>query len=280
MKIARVTGTETEYLTDLDPFGLLERLCMPHYFALCCMVNSPVPVALLVASVKERRVVIEWICVEPCYRHHGVATELINHVLSKKADGFSVHFMNFKDTGYIHFDDKLYFAGMGFEDQGGRCMEWEVDVKSLVSGKNTGLRPQKAHLTCPVSNMSVHEKNTFDRIGQNVRIKYSLYDPDQAPGLYDREISSVIFDQQKKPAGRILLKSSGSRYYPVQILADTRDEALALILSSAIAIYRQKDKKAKMIFLVSGEIEKALVTNLFSGVGECVSGEEWIYTKK
>ena len=82
MKILRLTQQEYSFFDWLDPFGFLERMALPNYFAFTASVDSEEegfdrPAGLMICSVESDLFIVEWICVDTELRGSGIACEML-----------------------------------------------------------------------------------------------------------------------------------------------------------------------------------------------------------
>lgn len=241
MRILRLRPEEKEYFEWLDPFGMLNRLSLPHYFALVAVTEKEKrqadPAGLLIASLKKDRIIIEWICVDPEQRYQGIGTALTEKVLSLAASQdmpeVAVRFHDEDEMEQLNEDALFFFAEYFHREEplpGEWCKESGKLLKEEFFTEDTGRYPKAKKLS------ETRSKDLREAIGELWADKeaHRLSDAPGGEELYDPELSAVLTDEGKI-CGMFLLQRVGDTVYPVFLYAESDQEAKALFLSAGKA---------------------------------------------
>lgn len=263
MQIYRLRNEEKSYFDWMDPYGFLSRLALPHYFALAACVKGEdggdVPSGLLVASIEEERIIIEWMCVAPEIREQGVGDALLDKVFEIAREN------NFTQVGAGFIDDpdlkeaeeaaSEYFRERGFWEDEDRPGEWNIAVDQL--GINSYFKDDKQSIpeAKTLSEFSSGEvRNAIKTLGTSDKAS-RLFDPTIFNADYDLKLSSVLIADDE-PCGLFLIVRADDICYPVFMYAESEREKKALILASAKAAQKEL-LPGSVICLIAADDETA-----------------------
>ncbi len=248
MIILKVREEEKKYFEDFDPYGLLNRLELPYYFALAAVSDdsdgNSHPIGLLVASVKKERVIIEWIYVSFRHRKQGIGRELLNYVIDKSKGCVSAHLL-FHDTMFMTPDNvDLFLEKCGFTGDKMLCGEWNVGIKEIISSpiilkysNKVKARTLKS-LDTPTRNYAVAK--LYGEEGDE-----SPFEIREVGKRYDPDISTVVIENDKYP-GMLLASKIGNVVYPFFFFAHRKNDALGLFVSATTALINTIGTKTRV----------------------------------
>ena len=273
MRILRLRPQERRYFDWLDPFRRLDRLVLPHYFALVGVTgiegkNDESPSALLVASMEDDRLVVEWLCVDPAQRYEGLGGEMLDKLFElAKKQGLSkvaVRILEKDELSELNTESELYFAEQCFDSEELLPGEWSAEMFKLLKGsffkKNASDYPMAKTIR------EVSAGLLKDAIGK-------LWDDDKAwrlsdvpgePGIYDPDLSSALVDEDEI-CGLFLVQRVGDICYPSFMYAESEQEFLALVLRSAGAAREVMSPDEEIRLIARSEECAAMAAKIFPG---------------
>ncbi len=264
MTILRLRPQERELFDWLDPFGYLDRLELPHYFALAALadygeadeedaeedadtaqVEAPdasgyrpgeLPAGLMVCSVEPARLVIEWLCVEPQMQGRGIGAELLEKAcflaLQIGREEVAARFVDAPETGRICRAAESYFAECLFEKSEELPGEWDIDARRLRDIPFFLQDPGKFPKAEALGTLSGGRARAAIEELQEEKGTFRMCALDPNPLYYDADISSVLLDHGEA-CGLFLAIRTGDTVYPVMLYAESEREEAGLLLQAA-----------------------------------------------
>ena len=257
----------------LDPFDFLSRAMLPDHFALAAAVrgddlHGDSSAGLLVASVEEKRIVIEWLCTDPERRNLGLGEKLLSYVFDMaerngKKEVCALFQMD-SDVGEAQQYAESYFSLLGFDREEEQVGEWEVDMYDLNECFYTqASRKQDARVVCLEEAGNSITRTAMDMFGKNSEASI-LFDILKIPCEYDKQIS-CIFMNKDKPGGLFLAYRNSDICIPVFFFSKSRDGALRLLEFAANKMCQTMPAKGRMRIIYADERDGALLEYLFPG---------------
>ena len=276
LRFVRIGREDAEYFSFLDPFEKLNLLSMPYGFAIGALSDtgeSLAPVGLLVGTVTEDMITIEWIVVEPEHQYQGIGEEMLVNIFKM---GESAHIETIAAVIQPDYEKedftkgaKDYFAERLFEVSdpigGDICYkmidltesefmskEYTTDAEILPFTKMTG--PQK--IEC------------LERLGM-MDNGIRTFDPTGFGGRLDEELCFVS-TKGKAVEGALLVYRSEKEISPVYYYAKTEALGDAIISAVIKAAAGKYGKGQDVLFTMRQPETKELVEKL---MGEQEAGE-------
>ena len=270
MQIYRLRNEEKRYFDWMDPYGFLSRLALPHYFALAACVRGEdggdVPSGLLVGSIEEERIIVEWICVAPEIREQGVGDALLDKVFEIAREN------NFSQVGAGFIDDPdlkkaeeaalEYFRERGFWEDEDRPGEWNILVEQLGVTPYFKEDKQSFPATKTLSELSAGEvRNAIKTLGASDKAS-RLFDLTKCTADYDLKLSTVLIADDE-PCGLFLVIRADDICYPVFMYAESEREKKALILKAAKAARKELPSESVICLIAADDETADLAESLF-----------------
>lgn len=258
MHILRLRNEEKKFFKHLDPFGLLSRLSFPEYFALAGVEpfeGNGLPAALIIGSLAQDRIIIEWICVDPGLRFEGRGTQMIEKVIDlayeQNIPKVSVRLVFEEKRGELAGMAEEFFKNI-FYDEEELPGEWSKELGFLLTNSFFRNRPSDLPKASVLKD-----------------VKKSIVNSPEFPaesGTYDPEVSTALIDGDRSN-GLFLVKTAGNTCYPFYLQAFSETECKALLLSFANAAMDNMDPDTE-VRMVPGDTETAdAVSKIYASQG-------------
>ena len=246
MKIVRVKKNDAEFFEDLDPFELLSLLENPTAFALGAIFaeetggpERDISIAgLLVGTVTEEMLTIDWVAVEEEFRGQGIGEELLLTAFRMADAGDvpqigAVFSSELSQEGLIK-QATAYFTDRLFEEEQEIPGNIRITLGELEKAKLLKADPSKLPKPRALSSLTpVQVKETVKALFSLPGAEY-LYAPEFGKTLISPEESFLFLDGEE-PFGALLVEKGEEWMMPVLYYAESEQESTALILSSVHA---------------------------------------------
>ncbi len=260
MKILKLRPEDKEWFEWLDPFGFLERLKLPHYFAFVACLGKEdydLPAGLLIGSKTHDQITIEWLCVGHEYRGNEIGGELLTF-LFERADEIGikkigVRFVSRDDMEDVEKNAKEYFEDFSFLNMEELPGEWNIPLSKLLS--DPFFKSDREDLPRSFALSEIDEEEFGKMFGnfQGDDKGFRLYDIFKAPLQYDRDVSSVIIENGEI-RGLFLMERINSTCYPIFLYAESAKEEEALITCAAKGAERTMPEDGNIYLIANDKI--------------------------
>ena len=258
MKILRLRSREQKFFKHLDPCGLLSRLSFPEYFALVGVEpdgDESIPSALVIGSLAEDRIIIEWICVEPILRFEGRGTEMIESVINLALEHnipkVSVRLVYEDRRGRLAVMSEEFFKTV-FPVEEELPGEWCKELGFLLSNSFFSDKTSDLPKACVLKD-----------------VRKSIVNDPKFPaeaGTYDPEVSTALVDGNNC-YGLFLVKTAEKFCYPFFLQANSESECKALLLSFANAAMDNMDPDAQVRMIPRDSDTAEAVSKIYASQG-------------
>ena len=261
MKITGMKLEKRNLFEWMDPFEYMKRLSLPNTFALAAFEEQTdradgklAPAGLLIAAVEDDAISVEWLCVAPEHRFHGIGEALLVRCFeiaqSMKTESVFVRIAleNEMRSG-IKRIEKFLFSRL-FEEERESVSEWRIDTKRVLAHKKIAKTKLGRIQAKPLRKVPAQVIKKAIEQFSGAENSLQLYDVRRYIASYDEDVSSVLMDGDD-PCGLLLLKTSKDICCPVFFYAESEQEALALLACSAELL--EKKNLAETEFYVSAE---------------------------
>ena len=275
MKVLRLRKEETYYFAWLDPFDYLDRLSLPHYFALAGLEKTgkeDVPTALLVASMSGNNLVIEWLCVDPDKRQQGYGSAMVQELFSIAKRGgigqVSLRVREEDEMTALWENAADFFGGMFFDREeelpgelraelfplsgSAYFQEAGENVKRLKAGEE--IRPIR-ECKAAVLKEAIHTL-------WNKEEAFRLYEIACNPGEYDKELSMALL-RKDRICGLILFHSTENACYPAFFYAESDADKKMLLRAALDAAADQLEGDTEIRFISDTPEHTKLAETIF-----------------
>lgn len=249
IKLAKIDKAQISFFEKMDPFFMLERIVLPEYFAYAAAIpgtgdEEDFPVGLLVGSLSEDTVYVNWLYVAEGYRGEGIGEMLLVEVIegAKKAgiDFVTACFDARQDRDEICLHEELYFKERDFSEWIPLADEWETGV-SLMQ-KRGGKADDKIDLEA---------FSAFSADDQNEILSECLTSPEGLrliPYSTDHIDPDIcIYAGYKGKTAYVLFAGSENTVYPL-FLSDTEEKVKdALLITAAAAIKKKYGSNTRIV---------------------------------
>ncbi|MDD6037311.1 MAG: GNAT family N-acetyltransferase [bacterium] len=257
MKISRLTREQKEFFLDMDPFLMMDWLDFPNTFALIATEKkeasaADVPMGLMICSLYDRSLMIDWLCVAADYRMQGVGEQLLVKAFEiakqAKLDSVRAYMQEGYGRSLVCKGQEQYFAERLFEQEQALFGEWITDLRTLQNQPlfsrrmgNTGNAIPFRKLTTPM----IKEAIAVLAASKDTAM---LYDMSCGGGdCYDPDLSFLLMDEKQIRGGLIVqcvrhkigesnektgIASEEMILYPVLFHAESEHDVSALLCES------------------------------------------------
>ncbi len=277
MRIARLAKAQRGLVLDLDPLMFLDRLEFPDTFALLAvetdaMTQENLPAGLLIASLREREMVIEWLYVAPERRMQGIGEQLLIAAYECAHNMGVAHLCAYLNQEYgrglVCAGEERYLREHLFYEERQFGGEWICDIRMLAVQKGLREKTALSENIRSLRELGVTKSMEAIRDLQQMEACEMLYEVDAKKRCYDPELSYVLTGDGQVRAGlliqcveRVVPQVDGIRiirakenvYYPVLFCAQGDQDAQALLSAALRTAVAQCDHSAQVrVILKSG----------------------------
>ena len=245
MDIIRLEKEQLHYFKDMDPFALGDRLELNNYFAVGALVhnntkNVDIPMGLMICSLIEQGLVIEWICVGERFRSYGIGEKLLITAFDLAAElgtGKIFAYIN-EYTETFTRSQLAYLKDRLFEEEYPVLGEWITTLSDIKAGPT------------PSANDNVNAI-LFDKLPESGRNKaleefaklsntIFIYPFELEDDCFDSKHSFLLFDGEKISGG-LFTKKVKETIYITAISIKSIEEGEELIIAFTNS-YSEVDK--------------------------------------
>ena len=210
MNISCLTREQRDFCVDMDPFQMMDWLEFPGTYALAATERNQTtgedrPAGLMICSVNNQSLIIDWLCVSANYRMQGVGEQLLLKAFEMaKNAGFQTvkAYMN-EEYGrdIVCHGQEQYFKERLFEQEQVLAGEWLTDLRTLETHPFFKQNHHKEKLS---HKMLSFRKLPVAKIRESIACLVAsqeaavLYDMSNGIGnCYDPDLSFVLMDGER-----------------------------------------------------------------------------------
>lgn len=288
MKILRLTKNQAGLFADMDPLMMLEKLEFPGYFALGVIesdthMGEEVPAGLMLCSLLEDRLIIEWLYVAADFRGQGIGENLLTTVFEMATKSNLKKVCAYVNQEYgrelLCTGEEGYFTDRLFTTELELAGEWFTDLYTLASQPFLENKPETGdYKLIPFDKLlSVQMQEARDVLlfADN---EYVLYPIAGKSHFYDPEISLLVYNKQEICGGILvqnvsvecenivggkIVKETKNVLYPVLFLAKTEEVGELLLYYAFQTILQKYPKDMEFRIMLRNEDLPGLLGKLF-----------------
>lgn len=201
MRITRLEREQRGFILDLDPLMMLDRLEFPNAFALLAVgsdahTKDDLPAGLLIASLQEELLVIDWLYVAAAHRMQGIGEQLLvaafEYAVQKGIARLGVYINDEYGRSDICAGQEHFFRERLFCEKQLLGGEWLTDLQLLAMQPGLRTKAQTTAQTGVFRNLSVTQAG--DVIAQLLRMERcdTLYPMRAQERYFDPDVSVVL----------------------------------------------------------------------------------------
>lgn len=267
IKLAKIDQSQISFFEKMDPFFMLERIVLPEYFAFTAAIpgtedEEDTPVGLLVGSLSEDSVNVNWLYVEEGFRGEGIGEQLLVKAIEAAEeagiDSVTACFDDRMDRDEICLHEEIYFKERDFTEWVPLPDEWETDVDQMQ--KRGGSADGKVNLEA---------FRAFSEDDQKEIIRECLETPEGRRFIpYSAEHIDpdiCFYADYKGKAACVLFAGCENVVFPF-FLSDTADKVKdALLLAAASAIRKKYGPDTFVVMQKDDDHTDTFPTWMFEG---------------
>ena len=268
LRLVRIGRDEAEYFSFLDPFEKLNLLSMPYGFAIGALSDtgeSLSPVGLLVGTVTEEMITIEWIVVEPEHQYQGIGEEMLVNIF-KMGESAQIGTIgaailpeyekeNFTKGSKSYFEERLFDIE---EPIGGDACYKLIDLTESEFMSKTYTTDAEI---LPFTKMTGPQKREcLERLGM-MDNGIRTFDPAGFEGRLDEDLCFVSI-KGKAVEGALLVYRSEKEISPVYYYAKTEELGNAIISGAIKTAAGKYGKGQDVLFTMRQPETRELVEKL------------------
>lgn len=271
MKIYSVRKEEMDIFRWMDPMRMLDRLDLPHYFALTYVLDDPI--ALLIASVKRNEVAVEWVFVAPGYRRLNVATEMIKYVADRtNGRKLIAHFAT--DSRKKNVETGPFLENTRFIQTKEDYLRWRIGQREISQKPLFQSSKPKSSNIRRMSELPTYMRMTALRLLDDRQYAITALTPPDVNVAYDPKLSCVVLEDGE-PAAVLLLKRSGSQVYPIGVCASRPSHPQQMFVFAKQLLSEENKSGFTVCIDTSEQRAIKLAGQVFETVGNRVYGKVW-----
>ena len=269
MKIYRVRKEDVSFFKELDPFDRLSIIENPMGFALVAMNeddDQKEAAGILIGTITEKRITVDWIAVTPEYSGHGIGEELLLNTffMADENDIDEICAVMSFEYGTESFSKgaESYFEERFFEKEEEAYGDMIISLSELKEMKFFDQNLSKLPKAVALSSFKAGEVQEICDKLCSIDEAEMLFQKEDAKSLPDRDLSYVIMDEEE-PCGGLLVQEAGECLLPIYYYAESKNESAALVLSSmqaALEKYEDRD----VLILQRGKKVFELLSRIFN----------------
>lgn len=245
MRYVKVKHEQAKYFSWLDPFGYLDHITLPGYFAIGQLEEDEditnMVSGLMICVCAEDAIVIEWLCVDPGRKSMGrgeglllQAYEIANDLDKRR---LCVLMSSHMELGSVCNNAKSFFEERLFEKEESLIGEWNVVLDSLGRSEwlsRTGKLPETRSVRDVPPGVLFSFLNSIPEYGE--AYKASLMGEVDLRTI-EPSLSRVIMDGEEV-CGMLLVQKAEDGLWPLFLYVESDNETKALIRDSYKAAHR------------------------------------------
>lgn len=289
MRIARLAKAQRGLVLDLDPLMLLDRLEFPDTFALIAVETDAVtqenlPAGLLIASLREQEMMIEWLYVAPERRMQGIGEQLLIAAFECAQNMGVVHLCAYLNQEYgrglVCAGEERYLREHLFYEERLLGGEWICDIRMLAMQNRLREKTVLSENIRSLRELGITKSMEAIADLQRMEACEMLYEVDAKKRYYDPELSYVLTDAAQVRAGmliqcveRLVPQINGARivrtkehvYYPVLFCAQDAQDAQAILSAALRTAVAQCDHSAQVRVILKSSRYAELMNRILPG---------------
>ncbi|MCR5032202.1 MAG: hypothetical protein K6A92_05010 [Lachnospiraceae bacterium] len=268
----RLSREETEFFEELDPFEKRELLSLPNTFALGVMEKTEGairPVGLLLASISEKSVFIEWMLIFPTDQYKGIGEKLLHMVyqtaILAAADQVGALILpEFRKAPFCKacksfFEERLFTESLSLGADG---------TYQLADFLETGygdLSPDEAKRVKAFSLLRSGEKAAIRKKMKSMKKALYTYPAESFESLLDEDLCMVIEEGGELKALFLVIRWK-KMLTPVCYFAKEEEDGECVMAAALTAAVSKYGKKQDVFLMMRQEGSKALAEKLLGKV--------------
>lgn len=257
MKIVRLTREHRAFFLDMDPFLMMERLEFPGSFALAALeekedIKGDLPAGLMICSLGEDRLMIEWLCVAAEFRTQGVGEQLLIAAFEAAERGGLQTVCAYMNQAYgrelvcpyeeQYLKERLFASGQELPG------EWITDIRTMAAHPYLKQKPDILSQAYALRVLSAAKLREGIAVLAGMKTVAMLYPVSGNSALFDPDLSFLLL-RGDEVCGGVLVQSvvaSGNEIrgdvstpvtqeytlYPVLFCATSEREACFLLVNA------------------------------------------------
>lgn len=213
MRIARLEKDQKGLVLDLDPLMMLDRLEFPGAAALIAIesdaqTEDDLPVGLLIATVHDDMLVVDWLYVAAAYRMQGIGEQLLvaafEYALQQNVTRLGAYINDEYGRRDLCMGQEHFFKERLFGETQPLAGEWLTDIRTLALQPWLGQKLQTAAQTKTFREFGIAQMS--DIVAQLLRLEQceTLYPMDAKKRCFDPDVSVVLFARGKLYGGLLI----------------------------------------------------------------------------
>ena len=259
LRIVRIKKEDAKYFSFLDPYEKLRLLSLPVGFAMGVLDdsnNTVEPVGLLVATISEETIYIEWMAVDPSYRWRGIGDEMLYRVFRMASDirleSIGVVILPEYERERLLRGSKKYFTERLFRQELSIGGDAEVMLGELMDNPQIKRGYAKKPGLHSLSELTgVKRRELLDKLGALDNAEFS-FSPKLVASMLDRDVS-VFCMLEGQIMGALLVGNLGDTLYPLYHYAKRPGISDAMIAKAVISAEGKYDGSINVSFILRQE---------------------------
>ncbi len=236
MKYVKIKPEQTTFFSQLDPFGYLDHMTLPGYFAIGLTENDEEIenriCGLMICYCTSDALVIEWLCIDPDFesdaRGEGLLLKAFEIAEALGKPRLCALMSSDADSGKVCSSARSYFTERLFEKEEELPGEWNAMLGPIARSSwldSAGKLP----VTSALGEAAPDALRSFlDHIPEEGNACRSPLMEEANLKTFDRSISRVITDGGDV-CGLLLVQNTQDGLWPLFLYAESENEAKALI---------------------------------------------------
>ena len=236
MRYIKIKPEQTKFYSWLDPFGYLDHITLPGYFAIGQIEDDEeieyLISGLMICVCTEDAIVIEWLCIDPDYeskeRGEGFLLKAYEIAVSMDKPKLCALMSADMELGNVCNNSKSFFTERLFEKEEAMIGEWNALLSDVAKSKwlfGPGKLPE-------TKSLGEVKKSSLSSFFENIPEDGDAY-PASLMGEIDikkadRRLSRVIVDDDEV-CGILLIQKAEDGLWPVFLYSESENETKALI---------------------------------------------------
>lgn len=275
------------FYTGLCSNAIMERFKLPDAYGIGAMapleIGKLYPAGIIIYSVHDNRIVIEWLYIDESYRNQELAAELVDRVM-KVAQQNNIPSVAVRISWQMMSEDEPveiegYFRTLGFDLYEDLDNEWIADKdcfdqQALYKSAKEKLNPKYNQ----ISLMECDNKDFFDAINA-IEKKGKLilsYEPEKLRAVCVNEMSFII-TMKGKPHGIFAVTRLNNSFFPIAIGADSPAAGIEVLRRALIAVGENIDTSQLVHVIASHLFSKEIILRAFPEVTPAEIRYRWTH---
>ena len=254
-RFVRIKKEDAKYFSYLDPYEKLRLLTLPMGLAMGVLKNEEgkvKPVGLLVATVSEETIIIEWMAVDPEHRWRGIGEEMLYRMfrIAEDADLSTLSVAVMPEYGKERMlrGAEKYFAERLFTTEHSIGGDAEITLGELSDGPIVKNPPKEQPGILSLSEMNGQERwECIKRLAALDNATYTF-----SPKIINAALDtacSVLCKNNASLEGGLLVCFAGDTLYPLYHYAKNGSVSAAMI-ARAVTVAEKKYGPNRMVSLM------------------------------